>query len=158
MKLTQDRLKELLHYDLDSGIFIYKVDRGRLAKSGQVAGSIGSKGYIKITVDGKEYSAHRLVYLYMEGRFPAIVDHINRDRADNRVLNLREVSLSLNSRNTKLSKANSSGVKGVSWYSTTSRWRAYINGEQGKKTLGYFKILDEAIAARKQAELTYGYL
>ncbi len=89
-ELTQKRLKELLHYDPDSGVFTWKVNRGGIAKAEVVAGCIGSHKYILINVDRKRYLAHRLAFLYMENHFPVNqVEHINRIKSDNCWGNLR---------------------------------------------------------------------
>jgi hypothetical protein len=91
MELTQDRLRELLDYDPDTGIFTWMVNRrGGKAAVGVVAGSRNTDNYVSITVDGEEYLAHRLAFLYMTGAFPPKqVDHINTAKSDNRWCNLR---------------------------------------------------------------------
>jgi hypothetical protein len=99
-ELTSARLKELLTYWPDVGLFLWRTTRGRAA-SGSVAGSIHRYGYRVINVDGKSYGAHRLVWLYVHGEWPNVIDHINGDRADNRIANLRDVDTRTNAENRK---------------------------------------------------------
>lgn len=99
--LTQDRLKELLHYDEDTGMFTWIVSTARCVKVGDIAGSKNGKGYLHIMVDKRIYLAHRLAFLYVHGRFPEFTDHINWIRDDNRISNLREVTQQENNQNKK---------------------------------------------------------
>ena len=89
--LTPDRLRELLHYDPETGVFTWRVDRGRNKLSGLPAGSLTAKGYLNISIDGKEYYAHALAWMYVHGYLPAMrqIDRINGDRLDNRIANFR---------------------------------------------------------------------
>ena len=113
MKLTQERLKEVLRYDAEgTGMFV-RATRQRGCRVGEVVGSFDPFGYIKIGVDAKDYLAHRLAWLYVYGYMSEnLIDHINRNPADNRISNLREVSQQCNMRNTGTPKHNTSGVKG----------------------------------------------
>jgi len=148
--LTQQRLKEVLEYDPLTGVFT--------RQRAEIAGSEGKAGYIAVSIDGTKHYAHRLAFLYMTGRFPEqYVDHINGEKGDNRWLNLRDVSRKGNQRNQKKSVKNTSGVTGVCWEERVSRWKAYIEGENGRTYLGYFKCFDEAVAARKSAAKELGY-
>src|SRR5690606_34614864 len=98
--LTQQRLKELLYYDPETGIFTRLVGRsGPRARAGDVAGSDNGKGYIRIYVDGRPYKAHRLAWFYMHGEWPEEIDHRNGERADNRLSNLRPVTRQQNNLN-----------------------------------------------------------
>ena len=100
MMLKSTELHRLLHYNPETGVFTWRVNRSRLAKAGSVAGTINSQGYVSIMVNRKLYLAHRLAFLYMTGSFPVDqVDHINRLRADNRWINLRPCNNSQNHRN-----------------------------------------------------------
>jgi hypothetical protein len=156
-KLTQKRLKELLYYDPDTGLFYWKVTRGgRLA--GTIAGYYPHNWYPKIRVDNILYDSHRLAFLYMEGYFPEYeVDHKNRIRDDNRWENLRHVSQSCNVKNRSLFKSSKSGVTGVCWHKRNHKWRSYINAEDEIKYLGSFSTLKEAAQARWEAEVKYDY-
>jgi len=150
-KLIQERLHELLHYEPETGIFYWKVG-ARNIKVGDIAGT-PSCGYVKIGISGTIYPAHRLAWLYVHGYFPeSEIDHINRDRADNRICNLREVSHVCNRRNIRNQKNNTSGVKGVSWFNHHLKWRSQINLLGKPHNLGYYSSFDDAVCARLAAE------
>jgi len=156
--LTQERLKELLHYDPDTGVFTWLVSKGR-GKAGSEAGTLNKIGYRILGFDGKMHRAHRMAFLYMEGEIPKEeIDHINRDKGDNRWSNLRHVSRSVNMRNRPLVSNNRSGVIGVCWSKSTGKWQVLISIESGKqKHLGVFEDFDEAVAVRKAAEVEHNY-
>jgi hypothetical protein len=154
-KLTQKRLKEVLHYDPETGMFTRKTNCGG-AKIGDIAGCINDIGYITISIDYKKQHAHRLAFLYMEGYLPEDdVDHINRIRNDNRWENLRHVSKSCNSRNLGISKHNKSGITGVYW--NGSKWCSQICIKNKTKALGTFENKTDAAQARWEAEVEYGF-
>lgn len=159
-ELTQERLKELMHYDRDTGIFTWKVARGSRARIGDVVGSLNKRlGYRMTQIDGQVYYLHRLAFLYVEGVVPKNikVDHINRNKTDNRWVNLRLVSNECNARNCSLSKNNKSGIIGVSRIKTTGRFRASIFGGSGAKNLGHFKTKKDAAIARWEAEVMHNF-
>lgn len=150
--LTYTRLREVLHYYATTGQFRWLVKPNRNIRVGSIAGCLTDRGYIGIKIDGRRYKAHRLAWFFMTGSWPEDqVDHKDRDRANNRWLNLREANRHQNSRNAKLRVDNSSGVKGVYWIEKTKRWRAVINGPKNKH-LGYFSSLVDATMARQEAE------
>lgn len=145
--LTQERLKYLLHYDQDAGVFTWRVDRIRV-RAGERAGKIDGQGYVAIGIDGHRHAAHRLAFLYMTGVWPSsFVDHINSDRSDNSWCNLRVATNSQNQANVLRWSHNTSGFKGVSWHKSTGRWQANIRSEGGKKSLGYFDTPEAAYEA-----------
>ena len=151
LNLAQNLLKDRLHYDPITGIFTNKEDLN--TPIGRV-----SRGYMYIRLLGETYSSHRLAFLYMTGEFPPEeVDHINRDRLDNRWENLRPVSHSENNRNKRINRNNTSGKMGVVWHKRKQRWEARISDNHIRKCLGYFDSLDDAIAAREKAERELGY-
>ena len=157
MPLTQARLKQLLHYDASTGGFTWLVDLKKV-KTGDVAGCVNSRGYRLITVDQVSYRAHRLVILYVHGYMPEnLVDHIDRNRDNNRISNLREVSNQCNSRNCKVFVTNTSGVTGVCWYKNENSWgvRVYVNRKMVH--FGYFKDFEEAACMRLAAEQCLGF-
>ena len=120
------------------------------------SGSITKKGYVRIKIYGRIYQAHRLVWMYSFGVWPKDqIDHINQIKFDNRICNLRESNSSLNQQNKGLQINNSSGFKGVYWTKSASKWRAIITFNSLDIHLGYFTNLNDAIAARKQAEEQY---
>jgi hypothetical protein len=154
--LTQDRLKQLLHYDPETGLFTWLVSTARCVKVGDVAGAYDKKGYRVIQIDGKQYQAHRLAFLYMTGKFPTNgTDHIDGDPANNRWTNLRECTTAENAQNTASRKNSSSKYLGVSWFKRDQKWKAQIqiNGEQ--KYLGQFDTEDEAYQAYCKAKADF---
>ena len=121
------------------------------------AASLGPKGYMRIRVLGKNYAAHRVVWALAYGQWPvAEIDHINGDRADNRLVNLRSVTGAENMRNQRRSKANKSGHTGVrvTRYGT---WEAYIGVAGEWRQVGTFSTLDAAATARKIASKGHGF-
>jgi hypothetical protein len=154
--LSQNELKTLLNYNQDTGVFTCKIYRGGLAKVGDIAGKVESYGHRRIKVNGKLYLAHRLAWFYVYGVWPTNdLDHINRIRDDNRLANLREATQAENSQNVGIVKSNTSGIKGVSWNSQKSLWRAYITKCYTQIHLGFFVSKDEAAKARKKAEIIH---
>ena len=145
MELTQEILKEYFQYNPETGLFIWKVFRGGGSpKIGTIAGTPHEDGYVKIKVNGKIYSAHRLAWLYMTGSFPTQeIDHTNGDGADNRFSNLREASRTENNRNTKVRKNNTSGFKRVS-KNRHGKWVSHIHVEGRQHYLGSFDTPEAA--------------
>ena len=141
--LTAARLRELIHYDADTGAITALQDsvcgKGRvIVQAGQQLGRQNGNGYLLITVCSKDYRAHRLAWLYMHGYMPRLqIDHINGIRSDNRLANLRQADQSLNSQNLRAARSDSkTGLLGV--VPNRKRWSAQI-GFAGKTThLGTF--------------------
>ncbi|MCK4816681.1 HNH endonuclease [bacterium] len=162
MELTQQYLKSILNYDKDTGIFTWRVSRNNRIKAGDLAGTLTSKGYIQvgIKIDGIAllYGAHRLAWLYEYGKFPSKdIDHINHDRLDNRICNLREADQKINQKNRTINKNNKSGFTGVSWHKNRNRWQATICVNKTIIHLGSFKDKNEAIMARLHANRLYKF-
>lgn len=160
--ITQVRLKELIVYTPETGVFTWKVRTSNCVHVGDIAGSChthtSGKSYREIGIAGKLYRAHRLAWLYTHGHFPPReIDHINGDGTDNRLCNLRSVTPSENQRNSRLRSDNSSGTSGVSWQRAARKWVAQIKVDSKSKHLGLFEDLDDAIAARKAAEIEHGF-
>ncbi len=150
--LTQERLKEVLDYDADTGIFKWREAIGN-PPVGAEAGCLDSLGYIVVKIDRKPYKAHRLAFLYMEGYLPEnTVDHANRKTWDNRWANLREVSLSCQNRNRSTPKNNTSGVKGVSYRKNRGKFHADVSINGVLIYLGCFSDILEAACHRLAAE------
>ena len=154
--LTQKRLKELLHYNPETGVFTWKVNRGP-AREGKKAGSVETrKGYQRLTIraDYKLYFAHQLVFLYMTGKLPEKgkeVDHIDGDTSNDRWENLRIVARRYNQLNRHTSPRGCTGVRGVSVCKKSKKFRAYIGENQTQIYLGHFPTLEEAKTVREQA-------
>jgi hypothetical protein len=155
--ITAERLHQLLIYDPETGNFVWLVDRGGRFKAGMKAGSIDkSLRYVQIRIERKLYLGHRLAWLYMYGVWPKEIDHINRNRSDNRIENLREAPRHIdNVRNQSIRESNTSGVIGVHWQKNISKWFAYIGIRYRRISLGYFDNFDDAVNARKSAERHY---
>ena len=150
--ITQERLRELFEYNKDTGDLIWKVTRNHKAVKGDVAGYIRPCGYIRVKVDSVNYLAHRLVWLYINGSEPLDqIDHINRDRKDNRLSNLRESSNALNQRNKGKSKSNTSGTTGVYWNKATAKWLVTIASK-------YYGVFEDKEFAELVAEEVYSKL
>ena len=126
--MNQEILKNNLIYDLNSGKFYWKQENYyNKIKAFTEAGTISSTGYRLITINCKIYYAHRLAWLYVYGYLPENnIDHINRNPDDNRIENLREVSRQCNLRNSKVSSANKTGVKGICYDPKNHKWKAQI--------------------------------
>lgn len=114
-------------------------------------------GYLYGRIHGKPYFAHRVIWAIHHGEWPVIIDHINGDGADNRIDNLRSVSHKDNIRNSKLSIANSSGACGVYWSARNLKWAAQMRLNGKTKYLGIYEKFDDAVAARKSADVRYGF-
>lgn len=151
--LTLDRLKELLDYNLQTGLFIWKCRTSNRVKVGDVAGRNNGNGYVRIAIDGKNYYAHRLAWMFVHGEIPALeIDHADGNRSNNKIENLRLASHAENGQNQALRATNTSGMIGVSWSKAHGMWCAYIFKSGKKKHLGLFKDLDEAGAAYLSAK------
>lgn len=140
--VTRARLKELLHYDPDTGIWIRLVERG-----GQLPGSIAGQkgGRSQIRIDGVLYLASRLAFLYMRGRWPSgEVDHRDTDFTNNRWSNLRDATKAQNLWNAKPRKDSSSRIKGAQWHRATGKWRAVCSTNGKRVYLGLFDTPEKA--------------
>ena len=148
--LTQDRLREVLDYDPATGTFTWKVMLSSRGPVGSVAGCHSSKGYWRIRIDGREFMAHRLAWLYVTGSWPLDqIDHRNAKRDDNRFDNLRLATNGQNGGNRRLSVKNRTGLKGVSFAKSRPDKPYYasisINGRT--KNLGHHATPEAAHAA-----------
>jgi hypothetical protein len=142
--LCADRLRQLLDYNADTGIFRWKASRGR-ARAGSVAGYLDSRGYRRIKVDGRHY-AHRLAYLWLHGVWPPDqIDHINIIPAENRAENLRPCNQSQNQANKRCGRDSISGLKGA--YRHYHKWKSWITKDGRRIHLGTFATAEEAHAA-----------
>ncbi len=159
-ELTQEMLKSSLEYNLETGKFRrLRARRGVSLKKPAGTTRLNKKNkYIDIYLYGNLYQAHRLAWLYVYGEFPkGVIDHINGNGLDNRFINLRDVTGTENKRNSRLNCNSKSKVHGVLFHSRDKIWEVSI-GNKGKQIyLGRFKTKEEAIAARKKAELEHGY-
>lgn len=134
-----ERLRELFVYSPQSGVLLRKIRRGS-APEGAVAGGDNSHGYLVVPVDGRRYMAHCIAWAMHYGQWPTqMLDHIDRNRANNAIANLRVANNELNQGNTKINKRNTSGYRGVSWCSQSGKWTAFIRLNGRNKRLGSFE-------------------
>jgi hypothetical protein len=150
--------REILDYNPETGVFKWKWrddmrknDNARI--TGKSAGSVVSSGYLKIKINNRRYLAHRLAWLIVHGEWPPKqIDHIDCDKLNNRIANLRLANNQENQRNCGLQKNNSTGIKGVYWHKSRGKFVAEISVGDKRRHLGYFDTLAEATAARHAAE------
>jgi len=153
MELTQERVKQLFHYNPLTGEFTRLITANNNAIAGSVAGSEHSGGYQTIGVDGKPYLSHRLAWLYVYGYLPEYdVDHKDRVKYHNWIDNLREATRSCNMRNTGNRIDNTSGIKGVSISKGRGKWQSNIRVNGKQVNLGRHIDLLEAVCHRLAAE------
>lgn len=147
--LTQERLRELLHYDPVTGDFTRRMRVKGSGPAGSVAGSINEDGYVVIVVDYRRYYGHRLAWFYVTGRWPdPQCDHDNRIRHDNRWENLREATIAEQRQNQAVKSHSKTGVRGVHFNEKAQRYRARITVDGVVHVLGQgFLTVEEASAA-----------
>ena len=154
--LSHQRLKDQLTYLPSLGLFKWNERKGRCGK-GDIAGAVNSNGYRIIQVDGVQYFAHRLAWFYVHGEMPDIIDHVNRDRCDNRLCNLRVADASQNSLNTPINKLNTSGHKGVIWHKQRGKWLVQLRVARKIYSFGLYVDINEAVAvAKKERKRLHG--
>jgi hypothetical protein len=143
--LDSTYLREVLDYNPETGIFTWKKSRYK-NRIGTVAGCFSSEKYWRITIDKKEYLAHRLAWIYVHNEHPLHeIDHINGTKDDNRICNLRCATPQENQQNIKKANSkNTSGFAGVHWCKTYKKWVAAIRINKVKKQLGRFDSAQEA--------------
>jgi hypothetical protein len=139
MKITLERLREVLHYDAENGRFSWLVKPGsNKANVGDVAGSKHRNGYMIVAVDGCDYRAHRLAWFYVHGEWPKTIDHVNRIKDDNRLCNLREATRTENNQN----RTSNRPLPGSTRHK--GRWMAQIQVDGKKRYLGHFDTQQDA--------------
>lgn len=156
--ITQKELKELLHYDPDTGDFTWMVKPCSRILVGYIAGTTNKYGYVRIGINKKIYPAHWLAWLYMTGEWPEYqIDHEDHVRDNNRWLNLRKATHIENCKNRSLDKRNISGVAGVIWDKSRGLWSAELGSNSKKIFLGRYGDIFEAYCARLSANNKYGF-
>lgn len=141
--LTQEELKETLRYSPEDGLFTRMKSNTRVS-IGDVAGSTDKDGYVVIKFLGKTYKAHRLAWLYIYGEFPSsCLDHIDGNKANNSISNLRLASVAENQHNAKLRVDNKSGVKGIVF--DKGKWLAQVRYKGKLHIAGRFSTVEEGI-------------
>lgn len=152
--LTARRLREVLHYCPETGVFTWRVRIALYIKVGDVAGMLDHYGYVLIGVDGKKYGAQRLAFFYMTGEWPPHdIDHKNEIRHDNRWDNLRPATRGENNQNRHIANRNSkSGILGVSWAKSRQKWEVRLTVAGKGVYFGYFDTAEEGHAAYLEAK------
>lgn len=175
-EIDPSQIARLLSYDPDTGTLVWKkrpdsdfAAGSRQSQSqcahnwnaryaGTIAGNITPRGYSQVGLLGRLFKAHRLAWCIYYGDWPsAQIDHINGNKCDNRIANLRDVSQTENCRNTAMSKNNTSGLRGVYWKAAINKWTASICIDGKQRHIGVYTSKDEAHAARVEAERSCGY-
>jgi len=144
--ITQKQIKELFTYKNDNLYWIKQPYKSHFDIT-TPAGTITSSGYRSIMINAKGIAAHRLVYIYHYGFFPETIDHINNNRLDNRIENLREATRAENNRNATISKANTSGFKGIVFCKQTQKWRGQVKVNNKLISAGRYLLIEEAVKA-----------
>lgn len=156
MTLTAERLRELLHYDPETGVFTRRISTNSRAQRGDIAGCPNGEGYIYIGVDARVYRAHRLAWLYMTGEWPSHqIDHKDLVKSNNRWENLRQATVSENQANRAPQSKKYPSPKGARWHKRDKCWQAGITVAGRHISLGYFQTAEEAHAAYVAASREY---
>lgn len=158
--MEPDDLLRLLRLDPDTGKLFWREHPSIVRRLWGRQGfqTLTMNGYLSGTIKGKRLYTHRVAFALAHGRWPeGTIDHINGNKTDNRVENLRDVTHAENHRNMPMPATNKSGVVGVRWNPNKSRWHAQIKRDGQVTFLGSFKSKDEAVAERKAAERRLGF-
>jgi hypothetical protein len=159
--LNAEELRELLDYHPSTGVFHWRVSLATNVKQGAVAGCVMSSGYRAIRIRGVGYKAHRLAWLYVHGDWPnGVIDHINKDKSDNSISNLRDVPQDINRQNQReCGRKSRFGLLGVSYFKHSGKFRAGIQTDGHSIHLGSFDTAEQAqaayLAAKRQLHAGY---
>lgn len=151
---SQERLKELFNYNPDTGLFT-RLKRVSNSLVGSICSSKNSQGYVLIRVDGVKFKAHRLAFIYMDGAAPEVVDHVNRNKSDNRWINLRGCSKQENCWNRSLNRNNSTTRRNVYWSAPHKKWRVLLKKDRKPIHIGVFQDLELAELVAQMAREKY---
>lgn len=139
--ITQERLHEMFEYR--DGNLYRKISLGR-TKSGDKVGFVNGKGYVAVNIDNKCIGLHRIIWMMQHGEMPLLIDHIDGNRQNNKISNLRLADRFGNAQNKRMHRNNTSGVKGVSWHTKANKWRAQIVCNRQNYDCGLFEDIDDA--------------
>jgi hypothetical protein len=153
--ISHAELLRVLNYFPDTCVFTWRVKTANKSVAGKAAGSLKNGKYQRLCINKTFYLSHRLAWFYVYGEWPNnLIDHINGEKDDNRIANLRQANAAENARNTGLRSTNTSGVKGVGWVKRRKKFQAQLRTPEGPVNLGMFGDLrqaEEAVnAAREQ--------
>lgn len=151
------QVKKFLSYDPILGELTWRASKGNRVR-GKFAGGVDRDGYNYLVVNQRKYKSHRIIWLWWYGYYPENdIDHIDGDKTNNRIENLRETSDLCNCRNRGLRKDNKTGVPGIHWNERLGKWVAQITNLGARRHLGYFSTMREAVARRHAAEIEYDW-
>jgi hypothetical protein len=139
--MTKQELIDIIYYS--DGKLFWNISKQNVKKDTE-CGTIDTHGYKVVFINGKNYKTHRLIFLYFHGFMPKYIDHIDGDRLNNDISNLRACTHLQNNYNSKIRKDNTSGIKGVHWHKPTNKWTAQCRVAGKHKTLGYFDNIEDA--------------
>lgn len=161
LELRYEEVARLFTYDRETGVLYWRIRNGNHTRRNYVAGSIkgNNNGYRRVRIKGQNYQEHRVIMMLCFGHIPenAEIDHINHVRDDNRLVNLRFATQRENLKNQSVSSKNTTGVTGVHFSKTRKKYVAQIKVNRKIMHLGSYDTLEEAAAARREAELKYGF-
>lgn len=172
--ISREQLKQYVTYDSETGVFNHTVrplsmfttvrnmkkwnTRYALKVSGRKRTHKNGKSYWYITINDKEYLAHRMAWLYEYGKLPdRHIDHLDGDGTNNRILNLRDVDISDNAKNSKLYSTSKTGVNGVTIHGQNGKYVSKIQADNITHSLGCYDDFFEACCARKSAERKFNF-
>jgi len=154
--ITQSELKDVVDYCPDTGVFTWKVSLSYRGKAGTIAGNVRKDGYWRIMIRNKMYYSHRLAWLYVHGEFPiCYIDHINHNKSDNRIENLRNADTFSNAHNIKKFSTNTSGHKGICWHKKAKKWMARFKCRGKVYYLGVYSDIEEAVKVYEENAKKY---
>lgn len=154
MKITQFQVKEIFDYHLN-GNLIWKIKKATNTNIGSVVGSENSEGYLQTSINSVKYKIHQLVFIWHFGYCPKIIDHIDQNKKNNKIENLREATNSQNSMNRPKQLNNTTGFKGVSIHKQSGKFQCSIKINNKKIWLGLFVEIKDAVAAYQKAAEKY---
>ena len=140
--ITQEQVKKL--FDYRNGELYWMINPCKNVKIGDMAGSLNNKGYKRTSINKKIYSIHRLIFLMFHGYLPKVLDHIDGNRLNNQIENLREATAAQNQHNSKKPITNTSGVKCVFWHKQTKKWQVKLKTNGVSKSFGLYNDIEVA--------------